>query len=202
MNDEKILEGIRKTIENSQSLYEDSLLLKLHGRKERAYSLFQISIEETGKAFALYHLLLTEDFKNPELFKAFLKNFRDHKYKTRISINIDTIIARIIDDTELRTSYIKSFIQQHESISLINDMKNYSLYVSHLNDKFVSPSSLITDINVDSIEFLASSRLNAIKQLYPIFEQTLETVRPLFQKQMADKNQPKLTNEITNESLK
>ena len=185
MTDEKIIDGITKSLENAGALYEEAKLLQEHFKIERSYLLFQICIEETGKANALLHLLLTEDFKDEIKLKKFLKDFRDHKFKIHQAINIDTITARLIDNKEQRIEFLNFIAKQYENISKINDLKNFSLYVNYFENRFILPGLIIDKKLLENIQFLAETRLLASKQLLPEITKTIDTFRPMYQ---AEKN--------------
>lgn len=182
MTEDEIIDGITKTLDNANSLYEEAEILENNKRLERAYLLFQISIEEIGKACALFDILLTEEHKNLSALAKFLKAYKDHKFKTKRAISIDTITARLIDDREERLKFIKSIGIQYDNISKINDMKNYSLYVSYFREGFQLPNLFITPDKVDQIKFLAHTRLLASKQLFPSLIKHLPELRPEYLK--------------------
>lgn len=182
MTDDKLIDGITKSLENANSLFEEAIILEKHAKVERAYLLFQICIEETGKANALHHLLLTEEFKDKAMLTKFLKDFKDHKFKIKQSISVDTITASLIENSEERLTFIDFIAKQYENISKINDLKNYSLYVSYFENHFLLPNVFINKKLLGNIKFLAQTRLLASKQLLAESIKTLTTLRPMYQK--------------------
>jgi AbiV family abortive infection protein len=71
LDDNNLIEGIRKCIINAKSLIDDALLLKEHGRFARAYTLFQLSIEELGKSSILYFFATSQDVDKETNLKKF-----------------------------------------------------------------------------------------------------------------------------------
>lgn len=67
MTVDQIKIGIPKIVENAEELYKDADILLSNNRIERAYSLFQLSIEEIAKAFILSNALIFEDISSKEV---------------------------------------------------------------------------------------------------------------------------------------
>lgn len=57
-----LIDIAQKSLENAKSLIDDALLLKQHERFSRAYTLFQLAIEEAGKSISAMVLLVTYDY--------------------------------------------------------------------------------------------------------------------------------------------
>jgi AbiV family abortive infection protein len=54
----QIIQAISLTFENAQSLFEDATILKEKGKFGRAYSLFHLCFEESGRFYILYNVLM------------------------------------------------------------------------------------------------------------------------------------------------
>lgn len=184
MTEDLIKDGINKSLENANSLFEEANILQDNNKLERSYSLYQFCIEETGKALSLFELLLTENYKENKKINIFLKNFKNHKFKIKESIGIDTLTARIIEDKKVRLEFLKGVFEQFENISKINDLKNHSLYTSYIDGQFVLPKEIINETLLSNIRFFADTRLSICKQLLPKFYENLDSLRPLFQKEI------------------
>jgi AbiV family abortive infection protein len=198
MTDEILIDGIEKALDNANSLHEEASILEKHKKHERAYLLYHICIEEIGKAHLLFYLLLDEEYKDDKKLKKFLKDFRDHPTKISASIGVDTIIARLIENKEDRHKYIETIAKQYENVSKINDLKNFSLYTNYFSGQFVRPSYIIDEKLLGNIKFYAETRLLASAQiLFPLIK-TLDTFRPMYQKEKAELTPDKMTEMTQN----
>jgi AbiV family abortive infection protein len=163
LDDNNLIEGIRKCIINAKSLIDDALLLKEHGRFARAYTLFQLSIEELGKSSILYFFATLQDVDKETNLKKFRKEFLNHKVKTERAINFDAIILSSIKEKTDRHKFLYSILMEHQNIEIFNDLKNYSLYTSLIEDKFLLPCETISEELLSEIEARATVRFDLIK---------------------------------------
>ena len=163
---EVLLEVVRKAVENAGQLVEEAKLLKEHNRFARAFTLYQLSIEEIGKASMTFGFLLFGDIEDGAEQKAFLKEFRDHKTKTKRATGVDLNIARTINNRELSKTLISNVVKQHEEVDKINDYKNYSLYTSFIDGAVYLPSEFISEQLVEDLGFYAEIRFEASRQYY------------------------------------
>lgn len=153
-----ILKGIPKIINNAESLFNDAELLCLNNRNERAYSLYQLSIEEIAKAFFLFGEILFNNEISNEKWK---KTILDHKYKSHKSIGIEYMLIELIkkvDHDKYEELLLKSF-EESKTIDLLNKKKNHGFYTSLINDEFLESKNLITTADVKSIRDKASIRI-------------------------------------------
>jgi len=162
---ENLVDIISKSVLNARSLYDDAMILKHAGRIERAYTLFQLSTEESGKALMALGFLLYEDYKDASRQKQFIKELKDHQHKTTKAMNLDGMIADSVDDPKERRTLREFFYQRYSQVSLMNDRKNYSLYVSILEDKVVQPSDVIKLELVEEIKLWANFRCVGVEKL-------------------------------------
>lgn len=177
LDDRNLIEGVKKCLINAQSLIEDALLLKDNNRIERAYALFQLSIEELGKASLLYFFATTQDEDKLRNVKAFRKEFLNHKVKTAKAIHFDVIILNSIKNKIDRHKFLYSILMEHEFIDIFNDFKNYSLYTSIIDDRFLLPSEIISDKHLEEIEARATIRLDLIKSTLEFLLKGFEEVK-------------------------
>jgi AbiV family abortive infection protein len=137
--------------------------LKENGRKERGYTLFQLSIEELGKASIVYFFATLPDSDKANSLKIFKKEFVSHKTKTAKAINFDAIMLSSINNRTERHKFLYAILMGHENIVTLNDFKNYSLYTSIINEKFLLPSENISEDLLEEIEARATLRYELIK---------------------------------------
>jgi AbiV family abortive infection protein len=162
---EDLFSAIEKSLVNAHELHSDAKILKENNRFARAYTCFQFCIEEVGKAALTYQYLLDDDTSKSKLF---LKDFRDHKTKTNSAIGIDMLMLKIIQNPVLKKKTLINSHIQNNSLDKFNNLKNYSLYTSLIDGKFYLPSEIVTETNVEDIEFYAKIRLEVAAQFYKI----------------------------------
>lgn len=175
--DENLIEGINKCILNAESLIRDAFILKENKSIERAYTLFQLSIEETGKASMLYFFSAQSQTEKLANLKAFKKDFINHKIKTTKAINFDTVLLATIKDKSDRQRFYNAILLEHENLEYFNVLKNYSLYTSILKDRFFLPSELITEKHLEGIEIRATNRLELIKSTLTFFLENFKKIK-------------------------
>jgi len=74
-NEKGLLSAVSKSILNSEDLISDAELLLDNNRLARAYALFQLAIEEAGKAMDVYQSLLFGTYKDSEGHKNTKRKF-------------------------------------------------------------------------------------------------------------------------------
>jgi len=161
---DRFFDGINKALSNASDLITDAEILLNNNRFSRAYTLYHLSMEETGKASMLFFFLLHDDYKNPKEQKRILKEFRDHKLKTQAAMSIDMLVAYLIENKAIKKKLIENLQEQERNINHFNDLKNNSLYTSFINNKFYKPSQVISEQRVKYLKFYAEIRLSAIQQ--------------------------------------
>lgn len=192
LSKEKLFLAVEKSLINARELHTDAKILKENNRLARAYTCFQFCIEEIGKASLTYQYLLDDD--NSKLDK-FLKNFRDHKTKTKTAIGIDTLVMKILESPDLKKKIIINSHIQSENITDFNNHKNYSLYTSFIKDEIYLPSEIITEKKLDQLEFYATIRLEVATKFYQIGLQEFDGV--LIEHKKLDKDE--MINEMVAE---
>jgi AbiV family abortive infection protein len=160
--------GISKSIINSKELLNDANLLINNYRFERGYCLSQLAIEESGKASMLLMHLIDVYQGNSVNFKSLAKNIKNHKIKTFESYSLvllnycSSLKNGIGSKNEILNLYNEAFFD----LNKFNDLKNDSLYVGFKDEKFYSPSEIITKELANEIFKNAQLRINAIEQLF------------------------------------
>ncbi len=165
MNDIELKKGFGLIVENAEQLIKDASILKRNASYPRSYALFQLAIEEVGKALIIYKALI-EFYWGVNIGEEYLKKqgFFDHKQKTKQSLIVEYFAVKVFERSiNKRTDLEKAIFEDADSIESINKMKNLSLYVSIHENVFLSPSNIITKETTDEIEYKAIARVNSIK---------------------------------------
>lgn len=155
----EIKNGIELSIENSFALIKDAEILFQNDRYPRAYSLAQLALEEIGKSvmlFDFYHKLQMGKRMSFD-FKQFRRNFRNHQSKTFESLFLDILMkgnSKSPDFEKVATPIFKN-IQKNKK-GYYDNLKNQSLYVSLINNKFKQPSEIFT--NEEVLLFLSDAK--------------------------------------------
>ena len=163
MNLEEYFDGISKSLSNAEDLFDDAEILFNSNRYQRAYTLFQLSIEEISKAFLIYLFILGKDYNDENEFKVFKKSFLSHKQKTATSNGIDLLLSFLTKNTKLKKNLINRCYSYNKQLSQLNNYKNKSLYTDISNNEFISPKQIITKIITDKIKLVAEIRLKVAK---------------------------------------
>lgn len=176
LDKENLLKAASMALENAKELCTEAELLYSNNHFSRAFTLYQLSIEETGKAAILFNSVLFNQYNTKSEKKQILKDIRNHKVKTKVSQGIDLIIAMLIEDKKMKKVMLNNTLKQHREVNKINDYKNYSLYLSIVDNKFVKPSEKITKKLVEDIKFYAEIRLSATQQYQDTISNNLEEI--------------------------
>ncbi|MBS1686765.1 MAG: AbiV family abortive infection protein [Bacteroidetes bacterium] len=165
---EEYKRGIELCVKNSNDLIEEAKIYKLL-MKPRGYALFQLSIEEIGKACLIIEHIGKGHFEF-QSEKEFNEKFTSHKDKNEISLIVDLFLIAVLTasgkDSALKEKilgFAKDDVVKWKSH--LNLKKNQSLYVSLDNAKFVSPSENITKEMMDDISLKAEVRNRAFQEL-------------------------------------
>lgn len=162
MTEKEVLLGLPKITKNAKLLYEDAEFLEKIKRLERAYSLFQLSMEEIAKAFILLRAILFEDISDQTVQKRLNSEIHRHTIKLKKSINIEIFISSFLKsiDEKKYGEWNRKLINEYKDTDLMNNKKNYGFYVSYIENKFMSPSELIKKEDVDYIKHKAWVRIH------------------------------------------
>lgn len=180
--DKNIINGMKKSLKNSESLLNEALLLQSHKNFARAYTLCQFSLEEQGKVQILFELWIKRINGNQIDYEQMNKNFINHKTKTKISIDTEITFWETMKE---RTGYdwIDKIIDDREKlrlqISTFNNLKNESLYVSIKNDDFQSPEEVIGEEEYKNIFSDAYMRLGFSKNFVLAVEEHINKIAKL-----------------------
>jgi AbiV family abortive infection protein len=168
MTKEDYFDGIFKSISNASDLYGDAELLFNNSRYSRAYTLYQLAIEEIGKASMIYSFILYKDYNQTSEQDKFKKEFVDHKKKTQSSIGIDVLLAFQISDLKLKKGLMYQAYKQLQDVKSLNKLKNQSLYTDLIEGVFKLPREVISFELTSEIKTLVKTRLNTAEEFYKI----------------------------------
>lgn len=152
-------EAIEKSLANAKELIEEAEILAEKNKIARAYTLFQFSIEEIGKALLTFTFILKGDIESDEETKKFLKKFTSHLEKTEFSQGIDFMFAIMAEKSDLTKKLLENSFSELGKVHISNNYKNYSLYTSLIENKFHKPSEIITKEKLENISYYVKLRL-------------------------------------------
>lgn len=178
LNKNEYFEAIEKSLSNAEELIEEAEILVKHNKNARAYTLFQLSIEEVGKASLTFQFVLNGNIDDIGETKQFFKKFLSHTTKTESSKGIDFMFALNVGNTPFTKKLLKDLMFADEEVNISNNYKNYSLYTSLIDDKFYKPSELITTDRLGKIAHYAKLRIKIAK---PFFKIGIENYDVLFE---------------------
>jgi len=198
MSEKVILMGLPIIIKNANLLYKDALLLEKNNRIGRAYSLFQLSLEEIAKAFMLLGAILFEDISDNDVQKKLKKEIRNHSIKLKKSIGIEIFLSSIMKsiNEEKYKEWFLRLTKEYETTDMMNNRKNYGFYVSFNENKFQCPEELIKKEDVEKIKNKAWTRIyfgsKIISAMIPNFPKIKAQAKKLdyskLNKEIRDKN--------------
>lgn len=149
-----ILDGMKKSYFNADSLLQEAVILKSNNKFARAYTLCQLAMEELAKIPLLFSLWINRINKDPIDYTRLNTIFKDHPKKTKLSIEIEIEFLKLYkqysDENDLDEG-IKSDKKFLTNETELNKLKNESLYVSIKNSSFQSPSNIITEEMLNNI---------------------------------------------------
>ncbi|MGB4846256.1 MAG: AbiV family abortive infection protein [Ferruginibacter sp.] len=197
--EKELLIAVSKSISNSEDLISDADLLLDNNRLARAYTLYQLAIEEAGKAMDVYESLLLGTFKDIKGQKTLKENFKDHIKKAGRARTISILWALQLFKNNNKSKgeeILLSVFQEMTVANEINDYKNYSLYTSFIDNTYKTPCEIITEEMVSVIRSLAKDRVALVKQFSMIPSNQYEEM-----KKYAEEN-PTTNEDSDGEALK
>lgn len=124
---------------NAISLSEESRILLNAGKRERAYYLSHMASEEASKSMILKFMdLLSVPFSELPRVEKLLRN---HQRK------IDFLIELEKSDNSVLSEQIEDV--GHQLMHHVNNLKNNSMYVTHIKDKIVTPEETVAALDVE-----------------------------------------------------
>lgn len=165
INENALIDAIRKSIKNSEELLSDAQLLLQNKRLPRAYALYQLSMEEAGKAMDIFGNIILGLLNTHEGVKKFKRTFKNHVEKSQIARMMSLSYALHVteENKEIGEKLVRWIMKELGEADVLNDYKNYSLYTSYIDNAYKMPSEIITQERVNYIEMMATHRLLCIK---------------------------------------
>lgn len=181
IDDKILLDGLNKTLENARLLFIDATLLLENKKYPRAYTLYQLSIEEIGKLLILHNSLLDYHMGN-EVDRDYLHKhgYFNHVKKTHSSITLEfsyLMEYKMSVPTASTGELIKDLINEENNLQQSNELKNSSLYVDFSDNKFKSPIETITLDMVTAIESKARLRILLGEKIYEKSENSEQLIK-------------------------
>jgi|SRR5690625_3981896 len=177
---EKILiEVCKKALENSRELISDADLLKENNRLPRAYTLYQIAIEESGKAIYCFVVMFQGDYDDINVQAEFKEAFLSHLKKTEKSRCLNPSIAQILFKGDIKgaLTFLQESMDERYQLKKINNLKNNSLYTNLIDSEVINPSEVITLNILTEIEKRAKLRFKAINAFVTLGINHLSSIR-------------------------
>ncbi|SHK06210.1 AbiV family abortive infection protein [Epilithonimonas mollis] len=178
--EKEFLRGLELCIINSKNFFDDAKILD-DNKRIRAYTFYQLCIEECGRFYLIYNCLdeyYAGKIKAKDLnFGRLKKSFESHTSKTHL--NIQNLIINSLVFIEMSNFENKNEIEHlllnnyNELINLkeeLNSLKNDSLYVSFKNNKFILPDDKISLYKFQIIKNIARVSLKALLILKEFYE--------------------------------
>lgn len=201
---EKYFQAIQKAFKNAEELIDEAEILLKYNKTARAYTLFQFSIEEVGKAFLAFQFVLEGNINDEKETKRFFKDFRSHTAKTKSSEGVEFMFALASEKSSYSKKLLEEFMYDRKDVFVTNNFKNYSLYVSEIEGEFYKPSEIITSDMLDKISKHAKFRLQVGKPFIQLgidnYDVLLETRGSLDKKEVSFETQKKI-DELLNSSF-
>ena len=168
LEESDMLVAIDKSMTNAEELIADAELLAAHGRVPRTYTLYQLAIEEIGKALRIYSSIVLGLLKTSKQQKQFREDFINHVEKAQSARVLTLIGVQSIQKTnpELAKQLVDMVLKEYINPQILNAYKNYSLYTSWVEDAFKTPKEVITQERVNYIELMAKNRLAVAKAFF------------------------------------
>jgi len=196
---DEIKRGIFLALNNAEDLIKEGDLLFENAMVLRAYSLYQLSLEELGKAGQLYDLLLTIKVGIEINWNKVNDEFSSHKEKTKQAIDFEicSIIPPLLREKGLKKTKVlqslKELVQQQTDVFNSNKLKNDSLYLGISVDKFISPKDIITKEMTELLKKDLTVRYNIAKKILTDFangkdDETINEIREIVLKHRLQKN--------------
>jgi len=196
INESELLIAIEKSIINSEELISDADLLYQNNRLPRAYALYQLAMEEAGKAMDIFGNIVLGliDNKGP---KKLNKDFKDHVAKAQMArmLSLFLIANSEIADKTIKEKLLNWTLSEIEDSSTLNDYKNYSLYTSFIDNTYKLPNEIITKERLNYIQLMARSRVSNAKSFLLLSLKNLDSIKEY------SKNNP-INEEQINNSIK
>lgn len=164
LDDETLEKGYQLTFDNAKQLIHDADTLKKFERYQRAYTLYQLAIEEIGKCRILWKAII-DYYQGKQISEKYLKKngFFKHEDKTQQSLISELSAIWLYEHSSGKKleKMKRQIANDHKNVSDINLLKNRSLYVDIEKSDFLSPTQAITKKMTEEIERKAKIRFKS-----------------------------------------
>lgn len=171
---EKIYNALFLTYENASELYEDAEILHNNDKPKRSYTFYHFSFEEGGRFFLLLKVLLKSlqnEIQPSDLNYGYLKSIGFEHHIKKLDESVLKLFAKSVynsvlqDDTEQTKKLTILYEELKGRITEFNNLKNRSIYISHIDNKFIKPMDSISLENVKYMKELAEIQLINANQI-------------------------------------
>jgi AbiV family abortive infection protein len=168
LEERDLLVAIDKSMMNAEDLLADAGLLATNDRLPRAYTLYQLAMEEIGKAMRIYGSIVLGLLKTAKQKQQFRDDFTNHVEKAQSARTLSLIASEVIKKTnpEFAQQFLSMVLEEYSNPQKLNAYKNYSLYTSWVENSYKTPKEVITQGRVNYIELMAKNRLAVAKAFF------------------------------------
>jgi len=179
---ENIINGMKKSFNNANSLLEEAYILQSNKKWARAYTLCQLAMEELAKVIMLYGLWINRINDYNIEYGQLNNSFSRHPEKTKLSIVTEIAFLKLYKEhsgEDWVDNIIKEDEEQLAKVKELNNLKNDSLYVSINNYDFKSPYETIDEEKFNRIYAKAFLRKTMFKNLVDASEKKIDEIARL-----------------------
>jgi len=175
LSPDEIKRGIFLALENARELSEDAEILFKSGKYARAYTLYQLGMEEVGKSNILFNALAGLRYNHKDVdWNAMNKGFWRHTTKSERAIAIEKLMVDMLKTEATDVAGIEDWEAYYEQLSNIDvdkldKMKNDSLYLGFEDGKFRLPKDAITKEMTEEIKVSFGIRFKTNETLIHYF---------------------------------
>lgn len=177
-------------LKNADSLIQDGDLLFNNARYPRSAAIYQLAIEEVGKALLANGFLIFDHKEYDKKIEEFNKCFFHHVPKSEKSVGMDFLVAQMIfkDEPQKMVDFIlnKKGIFLNKTFKEMDDMRNNCFYIGLINNRFVDPASYMSEESAAVIQKIAKVRYNSAKAIIDIAIKHLTEIRDSLEKNPID----------------
>lgn len=159
LSDDLLLQIVRMALKNANSLILDADLLYTNERYPRAAAIYQLAMEEVGKALLAHSYLIFHYKDYSSHIKGFNNCFFNHLPKSEKSARMDFMIGQMI--YEDNPDKMKNFVLEgqgvfvNKSFEEMNEMRNNCFYAGYINGKIIEPMEYINEKAAATIQDIA-----------------------------------------------
>ena len=177
--------GIEKSLSNAKELIEEGDFLFKENRYSRAYCLYQLATEEIGKSRLLFALIMNRQLGEDIDYKQINKEFTHHQTKSKSALTFEMMAFLVMFSSEKdksaeerKNNFLDAMerVQTENDVNVLNNNKNYSLYIGIKDGKFVEPKDVITKEMAASLRTNVLIRFEAGRSVLKLMIEDLENI--------------------------